>query len=281
MTFIKRAIAALSVAIASMPASALVVDAFDRGWYRRNTVTGVYDHQTTNLNYITGFGFLNVGTPAAPINQAVVTRSFFGFDLSAYAGQSFTAATLHLYNPRTGDPIHNPLGDSTASNNGFFQFNSNPANTRACAPPSPALSLVACEGFELYDVVSNINAVLNGPLSAADSTTFNDLGSGTAYGNYVASASDNGRFIDITLNTAGLAAINAAVGSRFLVGGRLTTVDAGLGSQTVFGFTDQDLPDTQLILTPAQVPEPGALCLMGAALFALGVTRRRKGLRVA
>lgn len=255
-------------------ASALVVDAFDRGWYQLNFSTGQYTHNPTNLNYLTGTGAVNVGTSQAPIFQGINTRSFFGFDLAAYAGQTFTSATLRLYNPKVGDPVHNPLGNATATFNGFFQFNDNPANTRQCVRSPAPLSPVACEGYELFDIVSDINALLAG---TGGQTAYDDLALGSLYGNFVVTAADNGQFVEVTLNAAGLAAVNSAAGSRFFVGARQFTGDNGLGSQSSFGFSDSDLSDTQLVLTvaPTPVSEPGTLVLASLALLVAGYSRRR------
>jgi hypothetical protein len=71
--------------------------------------------------------------------------------------------------------------------------------------------------------------------NAAGLAGFNDLGSGTLYGTRLVSTADNGTVIEIVLNSAALADLNAASG-LFLFGGALGTV-AGPSDQYVFGFS--------------------------------------------
>jgi hypothetical protein len=276
MSGLKRAFLAALLTAVSLNAFAVTVDAFDRGWYQQNLVnTTIFTHQPDNLNYFIGVGQTNVGTLEAPVFQGVSSRSFFGFDLTAYAGQTFTSATLRLYNPKVGDPIHNPLGDGVATENGFFQFNNDPANTRQCQRAPAGLSGSACEGYELFDVTTDKTALRNGTGGA---NAYNDLANGALYGSFIVTAADNGQFVNITLNSAALSAINAAAGSSFYVGARQFTFDSGLGGQGSFGFTDSDLSDTQLVLTTAApVPEPGYLALFGIGLAVVGYARRKAG----
>lgn len=242
---IERTLAAVCLVGAALPAVAsVVVDATDRGWYSRNVATGTYAHNASNLNYLTGLGF--------PGGQATITRNFFGFDLSGYAGQTFTSAKLHLYNP----------------SNGFFQFN-------------PGLNSSLTETYELHNVTTSIAALLAGGAGGTGSAmeaSFNDLGDGAIFGTAIASLADNGQFIDITLGAAGLSALNAAAGGNFYLGGLVTSIQGSAGSQTIFGFSnDNNLASTQLIFEPAtQVPEPAVPALMVAALLAWGAAARKR-----
>jgi hypothetical protein len=239
-----RIAAALGLAAFSFAAQAVAIDASDRGWYARDVNTDTYTANPANLNYLVGLGFPIPNTPTA-------TRNYFAFDLSAYAGQTFASATLHLYNPKAGDP-----GNSSAFG-GFFS-----------AQPT--------ETYELHQVTTNTASLLAG---TAGSAGFFDLGDGAAYGSYTASLSDNGQFIDILLNAAGLADLNAAAGGTFVLGGILTTITPG-GSQTIFGFSNaNNLADTQLLVTTAAVPEPGTYALLLAGLVLVFFTTRRLNAR--
>lgn len=202
-----------------------------------------------NTNYLVGLGLMNSTTLGA-------FRNYFAFDLSAYAGQTFSSATLHLYNPKPGDVN----GSTTVG--GFYQY-------------MPAANNPSHETYELRQVSSNTGNLLG---ATAGWTGFNDLGDGAIFGSYNATLADNGTFIDIILNADGLAALNDAVGDWFVIGGRLSTAALGIGTQTVFGFSNQNnLADTQLVLTQA-VPEPGtfSIALLGLSLIGFTALRGRK-----
>ena len=234
---------------APLTAQALTVDASDRGWYRYNYGNGLIEAYADNLNYLVGLGAVNSTTLGA-------TRNYFAFDLSAYAGQTFNSATLHLYNPKPGDL------NGSLTVGGFYQY-------------MPAANNPSYETYELRQVSTNISDLRS---ATAGWTGFNDLGDGTIFGSYDATLADNGTFIDITLNSAGLAALNDTVGDWFVVGGRLSTAALGIGTQTVFGYSNQNnMADTQLILTQA-VPEPGAfsMALLGFSLIGFTAYRRSR-----
>jgi hypothetical protein len=233
---------------APMTAQAIAVDAADRGWYRYNYSNGQIEASAGNINYLAGLGLVSA-------NALGAYRNYFAFDLGAYAGQTFSAATLSIYNPKAGDPNGSPtIG-------GFYQ-------TQAAANAAPY------ETYELRQISSDIGNLLN---ASAGWTGFNDLGDGLVFGSYTATLLDNGTFIEIVLNNAGLAALNEAVGGMFVLGGRLNSVDLNLGAQTLFGYSNQNnLADTQLILTQA-VSEPESIALLLAGLGMISfVARRRK-----
>jgi hypothetical protein len=111
--------------------------------------------------------------------------------------------------------------------------------------------------------------------TGTDVAIFDDLGSGTTFGSYVASAADNGTTISITLNAAGIAALNAAAGSTIAFGGVLTTLSPP-ANQYVFGFsTATFVEDDVRRLDLTVVPEPASLTLVGLGLAAV-LTRRRR-----
>lgn len=132
--------------------------------------------------------------------------------------------------------------------------------------------------------VSTPASVLDDPLSdtVAAAGAFLDLGSGTSYGSFVTSAADDSSYIDVVLNAAAIADLNAAIGGSWSVGGALQSID---GSYNVaFNLSERVLkndsstasePPAQLVLTGSVVPEPSSLVLLGFASAALLATRRR------
>lgn len=121
------------------------------------------------------------------------------------------------------------------------------------------------------DVTSNI-------ATAPGTTVFADLGSGVSYGTVTGLNTTNAT-IQITLNAAGLSAVNAARGGSLSFGFRNTTVEST--NDQIFGFSGGSTP-RQLILTagPSTVPtlSEWAMILFGLTLAggaALFIQRRR------
>jgi len=177
-------------------------------------------------------------------------RSFFVFDLTGVSAP-ITAATLNLFNPNT---------------------NPHPCCQGYRSPD-------ATETFNLFDVSSPIDALTAGGTGLT--SFFQDLGTGSMFGSYTASAADNGRTIAITLNANGLAALNAALGHVIAFGGALSTIN-GAGDQFLFGFTTASFAGgdvRRLDLTTsdaAQVPEPATLTCVSLGLAGLAARRRRR-----
>ena len=64
---------------------------------------------------------------------------------------------------------------------------------------------------------------------------FDDLGGGTGFGQVDMTVADNGTVVSIPLNESAEAAINAAAGGLWAVGGAVMTLD-GTPVQHVFGY---------------------------------------------
>jgi hypothetical protein len=166
------------------------------------------------------------------------TRSFFVFDLSA-VNTAILTASLRLYNP----------GVAIDGHDGYYSAN-----------PS--------EIYTTYDVVTPI-ATLLAPPYAGGQPIYADLGSGVVYGSQVVTASDNGRFVTVPLNSDFIAGANSSSG-LFAIGGAIS-------SGQIFGYTgDFPLSATQLVLTTVPEPSTIAILLAGAiGLLAYAWRRRR------
>ena len=145
-------------------------------------------------------------------------------------------------------------GNTTPDHHDFFVFNlANVAGTITAAQLSIGNDVAGYAAgvppttstYQMYDVSTSIAA-----LEASNSgqvAIFNDLASGTSFAARTVSAADNGTQVLMTLNASGIAALNAAEGGQFAIGGALTTANA---------------------------PEPGTVILLGSALAGLLFRRR-------
>jgi hypothetical protein len=161
-------------------------------------------------------------------------RNWFVFDLSN-VDMTIGSATLRAYNPIEG-----------------YQS------------PDPT------ETWSLFDVTSDMTSLMshNGT-SWEDLAIYRDLGGGTNYGSTLVSAEDNGKFIEVTLNSNAITAMNNTLG-LFAIGGRLTSLSS-TGYQYLFGQTGDNL---QVEIVLEAVPEPTTLLLLG--LGGLVLRKRRK-----
>jgi hypothetical protein len=107
-----------------------------------------------------------------------------------------------------------------------------------------------------------------GSLGSPGAGIFEDLGDGALYGSIVV-PSDATDPVVITLNAAGLAAVNSALGGQFALGGAVATPDSYL----FFDNSEQRLPE----LTLSSVPEPSTGAVVIAGLGFLIAAARRNG----
>jgi hypothetical protein len=170
-------------------------------------------------------------------------RDFIVFDLTTVVAE-IVDASLRLYNPIGPPPFLN----------GY-------------------VSPDATETFTMFDVSTPVDTLRLSQAGAPGVAMFEDLGSGTSLGQIVMSAADNGTTVSILFNDAGVAALNAARGGLFAIGGAVTTLGSP-GDEYVFGFSMADFnPDVrQLELNVVPEPATVALLLVGGACIA----RRRR-----
>lgn len=203
------------------------------------TDSGWYDqsgaHTASNDNYAAGW-------------ENTQLRNFFVFDVSGLpAGETILSATLRAYNPAVGEP--------NASFEGGYD--------------SPDAS----ETYRLVEVLTP--AAVISLDSVGNLVVFNDLADGPEYGSYAFSAADNGTDVDVALNAAGLAALDAAIGD-FVLGGYVSTLTGSFGTdEFVWGHTDPaGLGPYPRQLIVVLTPEPGTGALLVLGIVALAAARR-------
>ena len=172
---------------------------------------------------------------------AYIYNNFFVFDLSGVS-ETVTYAVINIYSP-----------ESPAQ---FFDGYQ---------------SMDPFETYALYDVSTDI-AVLTSDSGGVE--VFQDIGTGTSYGEYDVSAADNGQFVSITLNADALDNINNGAG-LFAIGGAVSTIDSTPNNEIIFASSGEpSVPAPYLTLTT--VPIPAAIWLFGSGLIGLaGLARRR------
>ena len=125
----------------------------------------------------------------------------------------------------------------------------------------------ASDIYTLYDVSTPIPV-----LTASGSNevaVYNDLGSGTVYGNTSILVDQDNQFIDIALNSDAISSITLANGDWAIGGDFASTIDWAFGSSTL----DENTP--RLILEA--IPIPPTVWLFGSGLLGLvGIARRKR-----
>ncbi len=230
---------AMSFAFSVGAQATTTLHALGGGWFSNVGAHGEY-----NTNYAVGGG-----------GDGYTRNNYFLFDTSGVGGP-VTSAMLRVYNPDAPASPGVPFGYTSAD----------PSETYALFDVSPAFINIVLPGGRVagYEI---------GSPSGQD--IFNDLGSGQSYGMYNASLADNGQFVEISLNSASLAAMNANSG-LFGIGGAITTLDAVVNRESLFVSAYLGFPtsyDVQLVISSVPEPSESLLLIMGLALVGMRVRR--------
>lgn len=196
--------------------------------------TDAGEHIQSNDNYAVGGSM-----------DGYTRNNYFLFSLSG-VNNPITSATLRIFNPSAPVTAGFPFGYTSAD----------PTETYALFGVSTPAAVLGID----YGVGS-----------VAGQDIFADLGTGQKFGAYIASLADNGHFVDITLNAAGLAALNAGNGV-FAVGGSITTLDNVVNKESLFvsGFLSSVGPNVpQLVVSSVPEPSESGLLVVGLALVGL------------
>jgi uncharacterized repeat protein (TIGR01451 family) len=104
------------------------------------------------------------------------------------------------------------------------------------------------EIYQLRHVVTPTTTLVAG--GSGLTSIYNDLGDGTTYGARAFVPGEDGRFISIPLNQALRTAVAGAAGTRFAIGGEITTLDGDVNNdESVFWGSLGNPGDVQLLLT--------------------------------
>ncbi len=178
-------------------------------------------------------------------------HDYFIFDLSQLSAGIVTSATLQIFNP----------------SGGYISGNAN-------------------ETFQAGSIslpISTIDGSAFGNVSM-----YNALSSGTTYGSQNVSSSDNGQWVNVSLNSDFLAAAQTQIGSGIVgLGGYLSGITQSSSETIMFGAggllygSAGGQQPANLILTIEPAPEPSSLqlasigCLFGLLAFRQSCCRKK------
>lgn len=229
--------------------SSTILDHVDRGSFN-SPFAAAGQWKVGEGNYrlkSTSSGIVGLPGPSVWISTS---RNYFTFNIENVPGP-VTSGQLKVYHPRKGDfPMVNANSYSSSDPTETVNFYGldNPSVTPALLQNPERASF------------SNVNAI------------FQDLGDGSIFGTFEASAALVGTISTIELTQAGIDSLNAAIDAdqtRWSIGGALQT-----GTQTpsgnfeeVFRGSNRNVPATQLVLRTASKSAPAMSGLAGFGLL--------------
>jgi hypothetical protein len=224
-----------------------------------------------NRNYLTGDCRTNPQTFCDSVENPVEEfRSFFVFDLSSINIDlnNVIAATLRLQLPEL-EVQQKPNGS--------------PFEIGDILPGFKSDSVEGFEEFQLFEYAGSIDELISTHSSGSvdGQQIFADLGAGNTYSDpFKIDDNDLDTYVEIPLNPDALNAIKQNAGTKFALGGKITTLDSQANSEYAFGFTGEifnqvapgqlDLQNgIQLILFTA-IPEPtSVISLLSVGILGL------------
>jgi hypothetical protein len=236
----------IAVPISDLAASTITLDATGLGSFE----------SPLGYNFLSGpieVGIHEFPIPPMGLPYVFRDRGFLTFDLSGVS-QTVLSATLQVtitsfisQGPGVGFPI--PTITHTTEPFGVFSYSNSPSTL--------LMSYGNPDGFPPA-------------VNPAGLAIYNDLGGGTQYGDFTASASVIGSVLNVPLNAAAISAINAAAGQSFaaalvFIG---SEINPGLGGQLgapldqQFITLDAGVGPEHLVLVTNDVPEPAMFLLM-------------------
>jgi hypothetical protein len=216
------------------------------------------------MNAVTTIGTALVLLTTLPASAATVTLK--DRDRGWYNDEG--VHELYNTNYLAGDCTPDACGFAFSTYRNYFLFDLSrlhhrivSATLRLWVPEGGLRSPTDTETFQLFDVVTDLDEL--GQRWGED--IFEDLGTGTTYGTYIATEDDEYSQIAIPLNAAAVADLNDA-GDLFALGGAITSLDALVNDELLFGQSGY----MHAFLDLQIVPVPPAAWLLASALLVLG-----------